>query len=128
MSDYKRWTDKNWKQFDCSEMYKAFAELEDKIENDTLVELPCKAGYTLYYLGKTTKWENDKLQSDYFITSCYVAQITITFADTKPVFRIDLMTDKLGSMIWNGETGKTHFFKTKAEAEAKLEELKRGQK
>lgn len=64
MSEYKRLTNKDWKENydifedvccdtcaeDCGECERNFsalvrlAELEDKIENGTLIELPCKVG------------------------------------------------------------------------------------
>ena len=78
MSEYKRLTNNNLEEYDpeydfcigckyfgepngCNrpngtcdsydrfiEIYNRLAELEDKIENKTLVELPCKAGDTVY--------------------------------------------------------------------------------
>ena len=68
MSKYKRLTNKNWKENydifedaccdtcaeDCGECERNFnalvrlAELEDKIENGQLLELPCKVGDTVY--------------------------------------------------------------------------------
>ena len=75
MSKYKRLTNKDWKENydifediccdicteDCGECERNFnalvrlAELEDKIENETLVELPCKAGDTIYEVFKNHK-------------------------------------------------------------------------
>lgn len=50
MSDYKRLTGQKWtddidltKEYGYSYIYKRLYELEDKIENGTLVELPCVA-------------------------------------------------------------------------------------
>ena len=70
MSKYKRLTNKNWKENydifedvccdtcaeDCGKCERNFnalvrlAELEDKINNGTLIELPCKVGDTVYYI------------------------------------------------------------------------------
>ena len=70
MSEYKRLTNKDWKENydifedvccdacaeDCGECERNFnalvrlAELEDKIENGMLIELPCKLGDTVYYI------------------------------------------------------------------------------
>lgn len=56
--EYKRLTEQHSKgrcyynemdHIDVDEMYDRLAELEDKIENGTLIELPCKAGDTVYY-------------------------------------------------------------------------------
>lgn len=42
MKDYKRYTKKDWaKDKYAVESYKRLAELEDKIENGTLIEIPC---------------------------------------------------------------------------------------
>ena len=40
---YERLTDKNWRRraYQFDDIYRRLAELEDKIENGTLVELPC---------------------------------------------------------------------------------------
>ena len=71
MSKYKRLTNKYWGKEhcdifedaccddcdeDCGKCEKNFnalvrlAELEDKINNGTLIELPCKVGDTVYYI------------------------------------------------------------------------------
>ena len=75
MSEYKRLTNKDWKEHydifedvccdtcseDCGQCERNFnalvrlAELEDKIENGTLVELPCKVGDTIYEVFKNHK-------------------------------------------------------------------------
>lgn len=62
MKDYKRLTVKNvgrytqikddYSTFDC---LRRLAELENKIENGTLIELPCKVGATIYEVFKTHK-------------------------------------------------------------------------
>ena len=51
MSEYKRLTGQKWtddidltKEYGYSYIYKRLYELEDKIENGTLVEIPCKVG------------------------------------------------------------------------------------
>lgn len=116
MSDYKRLTDKEHRYKYCAkctyrncqycdeEMYldvKAYErldELEDKIENGTLVELPLPLGAECYSI---IDWNS---QSGAFVGKR----------------KFDLLDFAL---YWGKIT-----FATKAEAEAKLEELKRGQK
>lgn len=90
--------------------YIRLAELEDKIENGTLVELPCKVGDTVYivYSSLIRKWEVDFICID---------KGSIFF--------------KLGhkgtfdyNSFWLEELG-DHVFLTKAEAEKRLEELQK---
>ncbi len=56
MKQYKRLTNQKWsKDIDLTQelgysyIYKRLYELEDKIENKMLMELPCKIGDTIYY-------------------------------------------------------------------------------
>lgn len=58
MSEYKRLTGQKWtddidlkKEYGYSYIYKRLYELEDKIENGTLREVPCKVGDTVYYIN-----------------------------------------------------------------------------
>ena len=116
MKEYKRLTDKNWRNFDTSEMYKRFAELEDKIENGTLIELPCKVGETLYFIYNRPFVDKPNLTPRIYETTNWYFDI-----------------DKGGIAIstrnpygYNGEyfyyLGETVFL-TKAEAEKRLKEL-----
>lgn len=90
-------------------------ELEDKIENGTLIELPCKVGDEIYHL------------SDKKISKETVTQIKYIIDNGE----IDLpnsyiMTDDIYSKDYNfyrfSKFGKSVFL-TKAEAEEKLKEL-----
>lgn len=56
MKQYKRLTNQKWsedidltQELGYSYIYKRLYELEDKIENKMLMELPCKIGDTIYY-------------------------------------------------------------------------------
>lgn len=56
MKKYKRLTNQKWsedidltQELGYSYIYKRLYELEDKIENKMLMELPCKIGDTIYY-------------------------------------------------------------------------------
>lgn len=95
-----------------------------KIENGTLIELPCKVGDTVYNIYK----ECSKCQ--YFKDYAYTDYVECTLNDDKCMFEFDFdkdciyaiyetvftysMIDKIGKSI----------FSTKAEAEQKLKELK----
>lgn len=56
MKQYKRLTNQKWsedidltQELGYSYIYKRLYELEDKLENKMLMELPCKIGDTIYY-------------------------------------------------------------------------------
>ncbi len=56
MKQYKRLTNQKWsenidltQELGYSYIYKRLHELETKVEDKTLVELPCKIGDTIYY-------------------------------------------------------------------------------
>lgn len=58
MKQYKRLTNQKWsedidltQELGYSYIYKRLHELETKIEDKTLVELPCKIGDTIYYVN-----------------------------------------------------------------------------
>ncbi len=92
------------------------AELEDKIENGTLIELPCKVGDKIYHLSSKTICEEVVKQIKYVI---YNGEIDL--------LNSHIMTDDIYSKDYNfyrlSKLGKSVFL-TKAEAEAKLKELK----
>ena len=86
------------------------AELEDKIENGTLIELPCKVGDTLYYVNA------------YRPTPIIEENIvhTIEMFNARDGFNIRIWTQN-GTFYANKMP---NVFKTKAEAEQRLNELK----
>lgn len=96
---------------------KYLAELEDKIENGTLAELPCKVGDTIYYIydcenscGKIVAREIDK-------------GIVDGISHQEDGIWIHARYDS-GLTYWHKEDDKDKtLFLTKAEAEAKLREL-----
>ncbi len=92
-------------------IYHRLAELEDKIEAGTLVELPCKAGDTVYivYSAFIQKWE--------------VSSVQICEDENKMLFRLGHKGTDDYNAFWSGEIGK-YVFLTKAEAEKRLEELR----
>lgn len=65
MSEYERLTNQKWsKDIDLTQelgysyIYKRLYELEDKIENGALVELPCKVGDTATAVIDTFAYDN----------------------------------------------------------------------
>ena len=107
MNDYKRltahkltsfydWERENLKPEQIAEMYDRLAELEDKIENKTLVELPCKVGDTVYQFDNAG--------------NIYESKIKQLIYDT-------------GHISFDERAIGTSIFLTKAEAEARLKEL-----
>ena len=129
MSEYKRLTNKDWKENydifediccdicteDCGECERNFnalvrlAELEDKIENETLVNIPCKVGCTIYEVFKNHKPP--------FIQQTKVEKIIVTEKGLKlKLARNSVYETSISSL---GNT----LFLTKEEAEVKLKEL-----
>ena len=130
MKEYKRLTDKEHRYKKCvsctyrncqycdddieyaHEVHNRLAKLEDKIENGTLIELPCKYGNTAWFVYET---ENDEMFLDegviqsFSIDSCGLWVYVIY---------------KSGLTYWHTiEAIGERLFLTKAEAEAKLKEL-----
>ena len=122
----------------CGECYGAhvlyrLAELEDKIENGTLIELPCKVGDTVYAIGKKKVGQ---------IRKCIVGDISIAGSSVEVHFDCDYSCDDCHFNGWsqdysgewtcygeygNGsitfsEFGKTVFL-IREEAEKRLKEL-----
>lgn len=120
MSEYKRLTDKNWKEFDCSEMYKCFAKLEDKIENGTLIELPCKVGDMVYI---PYKFRNKNGVFETIIDEISIGEKHILFW-AKPLYTNNSVRVKYLGWKKLKDFNKTWFL-TKAEAEKKLKELQK---
>lgn len=107
--------------YNCEHRVNAFcrlAELEDKIENGTLVELPCKVGDNVYHLSDKKICEEVVKQIKYNI---YNGEIDL--------LNSNIMTDDDYSKDYNfyriSKLGKSLFL-TKSEAEAKLRELRGG--
>lgn len=129
MSEYKRLTNKDWKEHydifedvccdtcseDCGQCERNFnalvrlAELEDKIENKTLMELPCKVGDTIYEVFKYHKSP--------FIQQTKVEKIIVTEKGLKlKLARNSVYETSIASL------GKTLFL-TEEAAKAKIAEI-----
>lgn len=112
MSDYKRLTERftsgnPYSEYASdSEILERLAELEDKLENGTLIELPCKVGDKLYSIP----FDNSKI-FEHKVKGFRI----IAISENKQSNYIETDIDFLF-----GENA----FLTKAEAENKLKELK----
>ena len=121
MKDYKRYTIKEGATLPMSqwggspaelELYRKLAEIEDKIDNGTLVELPCKVGDMLYEVIEGLPIQEWKVE-----TICFDR------AYPKGVMWAERTSALVRWKFWIEDCG-TKWFTTKAEAEAKLRELK----
>lgn len=98
---------------EIDEIYNRLAELEDKIEAGTLIELPCKVGDVVY------EAINDKYSSTLpFIQETIIEKIVIT----KNGLRLKLARNSFYETAISS-LGKTIFL-TKDEAEKRLKELR----
>ena len=96
------------------------AELEDKIENGTLIELPCAIGSTIYLVPSETQFRLNNIGESFKkhnrVYEMEVYQIYMN-KNNYVLYNFEQTASALGSSF--GET----WFLTKAEAEKKLEEL-----
>ena len=107
--EYKRLTNQKWsKDIDLTQelgysyIYKRLAELEDKIEAGTLIEIPCKVGDNAVAIIDTLAYPN--------------AIYNVKLKDLAYI-----VEDENGDVTFQHIT---RIFGTKAEAEARLKELK----
>lgn len=136
MSEYKRLTNKNWKENydifedvccdtcteDCGECERNFnalvrlAELEDKINNGTLIELPCKVGDTVYCVEYFCNYKGCSSNEQ---VSCCGCPEMIERERRKEKFVISTKKFRLQDLDRVGKT----LFPSKEAAEAKIKEL-----
>lgn len=105
---YEEWDEIN------RELKLRLAELEDKIEAGTLVELPCKVGDVMYEVIEGMPIQEWKIES-----------ICFDRAYPKGVIWAERTRDFAHWKFWIEDCG-TKWFTTKAEAEKRLEEIKNG--
>lgn len=110
--EYKRLTNQKWsKDIDLTQelgysyIYKRLHELEEKIENGTLVELPCKVGDNAVAIIDTLAYPN--------------AIYNVKLKDLAYI-----VEDENGDVTFQHIT---RIFGTEAEAEKRLEEIRNGQ-
>lgn len=110
--EYKRLTNQKWsKDIDLTQelgysyIYKRLAELEDKIDAGTLVEIPCKVGDNAVAIIDTLAYPN--------------AIYNVKLKDLAYI-----VEDENGDVTFQHIT---RIFGTEAEAEKRLEEIRNGQ-
>lgn len=110
--EYKRLTNQKWsKDIDLTQelgysyIYKRLAELEDKIEAGTLIEIPCKVGDNAVAIIDTLCYPN---------AICNVKLKDLAY----------IVEDENGDVTFQHIT---RIFGTEAEAEKRLEEIRNGQ-
>lgn len=125
MNDYKRLTKKDWanmnleKEYGDLHVYKRLAELENKIENGLLIELPCKIGDTIYVVPSEVNFRLNKLFHGGELNYAYeqpVSSISV-YPDDIVIHTCDDV--EMVSMKMYGE----RWFLTEEEAKKRLEEL-----
>ena len=94
------------------ELLERLAELEDKIENGTLVELPCNVGDVMY-----------EVIGDVCIDEWEIESICFNKTYLKGVIWAERTRDLAHWKFWIEDCG-IKWFVTKTEAEKRLEELK----
>ena len=106
---YDGYFDEKAEKAEDAKVFEKLCDLEDKIENGTLVDLPCKVGDTIYEVFKYHKPP--------FIQQTKVEKIIITEKGLKlKLARNSVYETSIASL------GKTLFL-TETEAEARLQEL-----
>ena len=114
--DVPKWeiAEKDNEAFLSGDAVNRLAELEDKIENGTLIELPCKVGDTVYWVFELVKNNLEILEGK--IRGLSISQNNTSWFSV--IYEYGLTFEHTFKDCWN----KTVFL-TKAEAEKKLKEL-----
>lgn len=119
MKEYERVTQKQGEPKIVSKrVYYRLRELENKIENGTLIELPCKAGDMVYI---PYKFRNKNGVLETIIEEIRIGEKHILFW-AKPLYTNNSVRVKYLGWKKYKDFNKTWFL-TKAEAEARLKEL-----
>ena len=112
---YERFTEKESTYYEKA--IKRLHELEDKIENGTLIELPCKVGDTVYHLSGKNITEETVVKVDYDIHNGEI-DLCNSFIYTNDIY------DKEYNFYRFGKLGKSVFL-TREEAENRLKEIEK---
>ena len=130
MNEYKRLTEKDGATRVMSQwagtsnelkIYRRLAELEDKIMNGTLVEMPCKVGDTVYCVEYFCNYKGCSSDEQTFCCGC---PEMIERERRKEKFVISKKKFRLQDLDRVGKT----LFPTEEAAEARLKELQEKQK
>ena len=108
--------------FAYSMAVKRLGEIEEKIENGTLVELPCKVGDTVWTINCWQEYGKKELGEPYSVTryELHENKCSCIEINDKNCYRGEISI--IAREKYKGIT--PYVFLTKAEAEAKLRELK----
>lgn len=122
--EYKRLTNQEWsKDIDLTQelgysyIYKRLYELEDKIENKTLVTVPYAIGQELYWVDKNGYFDVEKVK---------VSLITIKHDSSVDIRLNHYRTGGNYSGCFKYDPKHDELFDNEAEAEKRLEELRNG--
>ena len=128
MSEYKRLTEKVFthddgsSEYDCDASVRAtnnrLGQLEDKIEEGKLVELPCKVGDTIFYVQYFCDYKGCDSTTQQFCCGC---KEMIEREKRKEKY---VICEKSFALKDLEKIGKK-YFTTREAAEARLEELKK---
>ena len=104
------------------------AELEDKIEQGTLIELPCKVGDTVYVLREDC-FAEDNYKTKWHIAEGFIKKIYINTKNEIFLQIISWVSGRAWSKDSRNYKVKTYtktVFLTREEAEKRLEEIQNG--
>lgn len=125
MSEYKRLTNQKWsKDIDLTQelgysyIYKRLYDLEDKIENGTLVTVPYAIGQEVYWVDKKGYFDVEKVK---------VSLITIRHDGSVDIRLNHYNDDGSYRSCFKYDTKYYELFDNEAEAEKRLEEIRNGQ-
>lgn len=130
MNDYKKLTNEELEDYisrvlvqlepplsqETLSMIQEVLEYRTKIENKTLIELPCKAGDKVYYLSSKTIREETVTNVECVISNGKIGLLNSCIFTNDP-------DDKYDNFYRLSKLGKSLFL-TKSEAKAKLKKLK----
>ena len=123
MKEYERLTNPKWsedidltQELGYSYIYKRLYELEDKIENGTLVTVPYAIGQELYCVDKKGYFDVDKVK---------VSLITIRQGGSVDIRLNHYYKDGSYRSCFKYDTKYYELFDTESEAEKRLEEIRK---
>jgi hypothetical protein len=128
MMQYERVTEKGIgfydSELDPEEVYDALAKLEDKIEQGTLIELPCKVGDTVWTINCWQEYGKQELGERYIVTryELHENKCSCIEINDKNCYRGEISIRAKES--YKGVT--PWVFLTREEAEKRLKELQNG--
>ncbi len=112
---YDGYFDEKAEKAEDAKVFEKLCDLEDKIENGTLIELPCKIGDTVYFVNKYRPMPRiEKFSVSYFEVTAYERPIVIVCANN------DCAREHAR---YSFQFPDKNVFFTESEAEARLQKL-----